>query len=582
MANQKIEDLLNLALNATEEERKKSENLGVGYDDISRTWEIIVKYAGDIMSLAPAYPGITIVPLLGQYAIVRIMENQLEDFSNEEQITYVEKSKQLVFSVVQGRIASCINPVQSPPLGLTGEGVLAAVIDSGIDFTHPDFRNEDGTTRIEALWDQSIPGSPPEGYQIGTLYSRDQIDQALQMSDSAERADIVGSRDSSGHGTAVAGIMAGNGRSSGNVNRGVAPRSDLLVVKLGTPERQGFPRTTELMQGLDFVLRKAMDLGKPVAVNISFGNSYGSHDGNSLLESYINTVSQIWKNSIAIAAGNDAASAGHFSTVVAAGKLVDINLAVGAYESVLNVQIWKYYGDEMDIEIVNPSGQSSGAIKKILGPQRFTLGDTEILLYYGEPSPYNQAQEIYIDFLPDDSYVTEGIWNIRLVSHRIIQGNVEMWLPTAGVLNRNTGFLLPVQELTVTIPGTAENAITTGAYDAWLDYYADFSGRGYTGAFGRVKPDLAAPGVNITTTAAGGGYTEMSGTSFAAPFVAGAAALLMEYGIVRGRDPYLYGEKLKAYLLAGARPLRGITKYPDIRVGYGALCLADSIPGYWK
>lgn len=582
MANQKIEDLLNLALNATEEERKKSENLGVGYDDISRTWEIIVKYAGDIMSLAPAYPGITIVPLLGQYAIVRIMENQLEDFSNEEQITYVEKSKQLVFSVVQGRIASCINPVQAPPLGLTGEGVLAAVIDSGIDFTHPDFRNEDGTTRIEALWDQSIPGSPPEGYQIGTLYSRDQIDQALQMSDPAERAAIVGSRDSSGHGTAVAGIMAGNGRSSGNVNRGVAPGSDLLVVKLGTPERQGFPRTTELMQGLDFVLRKAMDLGKPVAVNISFGNSYGSHDGNSLLESYINTVSQIWKNSIAIAAGNDAASAGHFSTVVAAGKPVDINLAVGVYESVLNVQIWKYYGDEMDIEIVNPSGQSSGAIKKILGPQRFTLGDTEILLYYGEPSPYNQAQEIYIDFLPDDSYVTEGIWNIRLVPHRIIQGDVEMWLPTAGVLNRNTGFLLPVQELTVTIPGTAENAITTGAYDAWLDYYADFSGRGYTGAFGRVKPDLAAPGVNITTTAAGGGYTEMSGTSFAAPFAAGAAALLMEYGIVRGRDPYLYGEKLKAYLLAGARPLRGITKYPDIRVGYGALCLTDSIPGYWK
>lgn len=582
MANQKIEDLLNLALNATEEERKKSENLGVGYDDISRTWEIIVKYAGDIMSLAPAYPGITIVPLLGQYAIVRIMENQLEDFSNEEQITYVEKSKQLVFSVVQGRIASCINPVQAPPLGLTGEGVLAAVIDSGIDFTHPDFRNEDGTTRIEALWDQSIPGSPPEGYQIGTLYSRDQIDQALQMSDPAERAAIVGSRDSSGHGTAVAGIMAGNGRSSGNVNRGVAPGSDLLVVKLGTPERQGFPRTTELMQGLDFVLCKAMDLGKPVAVNISFGNSYGSHDGNSLLESYINTVSQIWKNSIAIAAGNDAASAGHFSTVVAAGKPVDINLAVGAYESVLNVQIWKYYGDEMDIEIVNPSGQSSGAIKKILGPQRFTLGDTEILLYYGEPSPYNQAQEIYIDFLPDDSYVTEGIWNIRLVPHRIIQGDVEMWLPTAGVLNRNTGFLLPVQELTVTIPGTAENAITTGAYDAWLDYYADFSGRGYIGAFGRVKPDLAAPGVNITTTAAGGGYTEMSGTSFAAPFVAGAAALLMEYGIVRGRDPYLYGEKLKAYLLAGARPLRGITKYPDIRVGYGALCLTDSIPGYWK
>ncbi len=577
MANQKIEDLLNLALSATEEERQKSENLNIGYDGGSRTWEIIVKYVGDIMSLAPSYPGIDIVPLLGQYAIIRIAENQLEDFSNEELITYIEKSKQLVFSVAQGRIASCINPVQAMPLGLTGAGVLAAVIDSGIDYGHPDFRNEDGTTRIEALWDQTISGRPPEGYRIGTLYTREQINQALQAADPEERMTIVSSRDISGHGTAVAGIMAGNGRSSGNINRGVAPGSDLLVVKLGTSEKQGFPRTTELMQGLDFVLRKAMELGKPVAVNISFGNSYGSHDGNSLLESYINTVSQIWKNSIAIAAGNDASSSGHFSAVITSGKTLDVTLTVGAYESVLNVQIWKNYGDEMDIEIVSPSGNSSGTIKKILGPQRFTLGDTEILLYYGEPSPYNQAQEIYIDFLPENGYVTEGLWNIRLVSGRVVQGNIEMWLPTAGVLNRQTGFLLPVQELTVTIPGTAENAVTVGAYDAWLDYYADFSGRGYIGAFGRVKPDLAAPGVNIITTAAGGGYTELSGTSFAAPFVAGSAALLMEYGIVRGRDPYLYGEKLKAYLIAGARPLRGIMEYPDIRVGYGALCVANSL-----
>lgn len=579
MADQKMEDLLNLAVDATEEEREKSENLGVGYDPQSQTWEIIVKYTGDIMALVSIYPGVVIVPLLGQYAIVRIAENQLEDFSNEEVITYIEKSKQLVFSVVQGRIASCINPVQALPLRLTGAGVLSAIIDSGIDFAHPDFRNEDGTTRIAALWDQTVGGIPPEGYRIGTLYTREQINEALQAATAEERMTIVQSRDISGHGTGVAGIMAGNGRSSGGVNRGVAPESELLVVKMGTPDRGGFPRTTELMQGLDFVIREAIRLEKPVAVNISFGNSYGSHDGNSLLESYINTVSQIWKNSIVIAAGNDAASAGHFSAVVTAGKTLDVSLGVGGYESVLNVQIWKYYGDEMDIEIVDPSGESSGMLKKILGPQRFNLGTTRILLYYGEPSPYNMSQEIYIDFLPDDRYVTEGIWTIRLVPHGIVRGNIEMWLPTAGVLNRSTGFLQPMPELTITIPGTAEKAITVGAYDAYLDYYADFSGRGFTGAFGRVKPELAAPGVNITTTAVGGGYTAMSGTSFAAPFVAGSAALLMEYGIVRNRDPYLYGDKLKAYLLSGARPLRGIGTYPDIRVGFGALCLADSLPG---
>ena len=153
-----------------------------------------------------------------------------------------------------------------------------------------------------------------------------------------------------------------------------------------------------------------------------------------------------------------------------------------------------------------------------------------------------------------------------------------MWLPTSGILNRNTGFLRPDPDLTITVSGTAEKAVTVGAYNAWLDDYADFSGRGYIGAFGRVKPELAAPGVNITTTAAGGGYTVVSGTSFAAPFVTGSAALLMEYGIVRKNDPYLYGDKLKAYLLAGARSLRGISVYPDIRVGYGALCTAKSLP----
>lgn len=578
MADQKIENLLNLAAGSTNSEKEKSENLGVGFNPQTDTWEIIVKYTGDILVLEERYPGIRIVPLLGQYAIVTIAEDQLEDFSNEEVITYIEKSKQLVFSVVQGRIASCINPVQASPLQLTGKGVLTAVIDSGIDYTHRDFRNTDGTTRIYALWDQTVDGTPPEGYDRGTLYTMEAINRVLAAETVSERKQILPSEDRNGHGTAVAGIMAGNGSSSSGTNRGVAPESELLVVKMGTSNSRGFPRTTELMLGLDFVIREAVRVGKPVAVNISFGNSYGAHDGTSLLESYINTVSQLWKTSIVIAAGNDAVSAGHFSGVMTTGKVLDADLSVSEYERSLNVQIWKYYGDEADIELISPSGESSGAIKKILGTQRFRLGDTEILLYYGEPAPYSQNQEIYIDFIPVNQYITEGIWIIRLRPGRIVQGNVEMWLPTAGVLNRNTGFLQSEPDLTITVPGTAERAITVGAYDVWLDDYADFSGRGYIGAFGRVKPELAAPGVNVTTTAAGGGYTVVSGTSFAAPFVTGSAALLMEYGIVRKNDPYLYGDKLKAYLLAGARPLRGITNYPDIRVGFGALCLSSSLP----
>lgn len=578
MPDQKIENLLNLAADSTNSEKEKSENLGVGFDSQTDTWEIIVKYTGDILALESRYSGIRIVPLLGQYAIAVIRQNQLKDFSNEEVITYIEKSKQLVFSVSFGRSVSCINPVQAPPLQLTGEGVLTAIIDSGIDYTHRDFRNPDGTTRIHALWDQTAQGRPPEGYDRGVLYTMMDINRALSAETTEERKRIVPSEDRNGHGTAAAGIMAGNGSSSGGINRGTAPGSELLVVKMGAANNRGFPRTTELMLGLDFVIREAIQAGKPVAVNISFGNSYGAHDGESLLESYINAVSQMWKCSIVIAAGNDAASAGHFSSVMTSGQNLNVDISVSEYEPTLNIQIWKYYGDEAAIEIISPSGESSGAIRRILGTQRFPLGNTEVLLYYGEPAPYSSDQEIYVDLVPREQYITEGIWTVRLLPGKITRGNIQMWLPTAGILNRNTGFLRPDPDLTITVPGTAERAVTAGAYNAWLDDYADFSGRGYIGAFGRVKPELAAPGVNITTTAVGGGYTVVSGTSFAAPFVTGSAALLMEYGIVRGNDPYLYGDKLKAYLLAGARPLRGIGNYPDIRVGYGALCAAQSLP----
>ena len=121
--------------------------------------------------------------------------------------------------------------------------------------------------------------------------------------------------------------------------------------------------------------------------------------------------------------------------------------------------------------------------------------------------------------------------------------------------------------------------VTVGAYDALANAYADFSGRG--GRNGIQKPDLVAPGVEILTATPGGGYASRTGTSFAVPFVTGAAALLMQYGIVDGNDPYLYGEKVKAYLRRGATPLPGIQKYPDERAGYGALCIADSFPAYF-
>ena len=196
-------------------------------------------------------------------------------------------------------------------------------------------------------------------------------------------------------------------------------------------------------------------------------------------------------------------------------------------------------------------------------------------MYYGEPSPYNPYQEIYLDFIPVGSYIDDGIWKIRLTPIRITDGAFDMWLPAGNVLNSGTGFLNPVEETTLTIPSTATKVITVGAYDARFDQAAAFSGRGYTRATNQVKPDLVAPGVEIMSCAPGGGYQVRTGTSMATPFVTGSAALLMQWGITDGNDAYLYGEKMKAYLIRGARKLPGFTAYPNPVLGDNGIIVSS-------
>lgn len=591
--SQKIENMLNLALDATETEREKSLDLDVGYNPIDREWDLILKYSGSLDAVRNI--AVSVTELTNSYAIITILESKIAALAEIPEVDYIEKPKRLYFQVRNGKRVSCINEVQktlfsvwremssknrlddrSGNVTLYGNGVLIGVIDSGIDVTLPDFQYPDGTSRIRAFWDQSVPGNPPEGYMSGTEYTQEQINAALAATSRGVQEQILQSRDASGHGTAVAGIAAGSGE-----YQGVAPASELIVVKMASPRADGFPRTTELMQGVDYVIRKALEFGMPVAVNLSFGNTYGSHDGTSLIERFLDDISDYWKNVICVGSGNEGNSAGHVSGMVAENQETVIEIGVQMNEPSLNVQIWKSYVDEIDISLQSPSGVRVGPITEVLGTQRFALGSTEILLYYGEPSPYSVRQEIFLEFLPRQSYVDAGVWKIILTPRRIVEGIYQMWLPSQGTLNVGTAFLRPSSQLTLTIPSTASRVVTVGAYDPLTFIYADFSGRGLMGdsvGIATLKPDLAAPGVRITAPAVGGGYAEVTGTSFAVPFVTGAAALLMEWGIIDGNDPYLYGEKVKAYLQRGAKELPGFWKYPNNQVGYGALCVRDSIP----
>ena len=575
MDNSKIENMLNLALDATPGERARSLNLDVGFDGEENTWELIVKYSGSLSRLEEE--GIRVTELLNEYAVLVVPESGIGRLAEVPEIEYIEKPKRLFFAAEQGRTASCVTGVQNARYDLYGDGVLVAVLDSGVDYTHPDFRNEDGTTRILALWDQTIPGRPPAGYRIGTEYTKEQIDEALAQSDPVRRRELVPSTDASGHGTRVLGIAAGNGRAGGIRYRGVAPRSSILVVKLGVPRTDSFPRTTELMQALDYCIRKAMEYSLPVAVNISFGNTYGAHDGTSLLETYITDMANIWKSVICIGTGNEGYAAGHASDSLQEGEKKRIQLAVGEYEGVLNLQIWKSYLDDISVSLESPGGRSAGFIRNVPGAQRFALEQTDILLYYGEPSPYSQSQEIYLEFLPQTEYVDSGIWTLTLEAREIRNGRFHLWLPSAAVLNANTRFLEPEPYITLTIPSTARRTVAVGAYDSRSRTYADFSGRGDT-RDGRERPILAAPGVDVVTTVPGGGYAAATGTSFATPFVTGAAALLMQWGITDGNDPFLYGEKAAAYLKKGAQPLPAFRAYPNPQIGWGTLCVRESLP----
>lgn len=571
--DEKFENQLNLALDLTEEEREKSEDLNAGYDRETDQWEIIFRYAGALDTISRTQSTV-IEPLSMGYAIAYIKENELDAFSQNEQVIYIEKPKNLLLNRQPSIAASCMLSVKNPPLSLTGRGVFVAVIDTGIDIFHPDFIDENGDTKIYELWDQTVKGNPPEPFLTGNLYTKEQINEALHSKNEKTENERIEnesqnfqSRDRSGHGTHVASICAGK--------NGVAPEAELIIVKLGDTKEKGFPRTTQLMTAVQYVINTASRAGQPAAINISYGHNYGDHRGNSLLEQFVSQIAQQWKCAICIGTGNEGNSGRHKQGKLA-GQTQNILFDMAPFEQNLNLQIWKDFADEFKIQLVSPSG-TAYEITGQQGKIQYSYGNTIVFVYNSCPTPYNVRQEIYFSFIPQEgNYIESGQWNLILTPENIRNGEYQMWLPVSSGSNQETRFLEPDKIFTLTIPSTADNVISVGAYDVRYQAYADFSGRGDQ-KFCVNKPDLAAPGVGILAAAPEGGESILSGTSMAAPFVTGSAALLMEWGIIRGNDPYLYGERIKAYFHKGARKMNGFLEYPNNEIGYGKLCVAASL-----
>ena len=536
-------------------------------------WEVIVKYSGDIYRVE-AELGVEVEVLGEGFAIITLPGNQISLLYGYNEIEYIELPKTLTLTLNQSIRTSCISDVHSPErYNLTGKGVLIGVIDSGIDYTHADFRNQDGTSRILSIWDQTVDGNPPYGFRQGTEYDNRQINMALN---SALPLEIVPSEDVVGHGTAVAGIAAGNGRASAGREKGAAPEASLIIVKLGYRGFESFARTTEIMRAFKYILDRAEERAMPVAINLSFGTNDGSHDGSSLFETYINAAAQRWKSVIVVATGNEGIAAHHFSGEVTRAQTVDVNFVIAEQLTSLYLTMWKHFSDTMTLELILPSGSTTGTIDPSQRLTEKSVDGISIRMHYGQPTHYNEDQEIFFQITAQEAAIPQGLWRLRINGVEIVAGRFDIWMPTEEEIGTGTAFTEPDPEITLTIPSTAVNVISVGGYNGALDSAAQFSGRGFTRTTIHAKPDLVAPAVGIVSARAGGGYDSFTGTSMAAPFVTGSAALMMQWGIVLGNDPFLYGQRVKAFLKKGARRNAG-TSYPNPILGYGVLCLRDSM-----
>lgn len=539
--------------------------------DGNQNIEVIVKYYGDILRLEMEL-GVDVELLNENYAIISILPSQVDSLYNYREVEYIEMPKVLTYMLNQELNSTCIRPVQSETgNNLRGKGTIIGIMDSGIDYTHRDFRNADGTSRILYIWDQSITSNPPDGFKIGTEYTNAQINEALAQDNPFA---VIGNLDVIGHGTAVAGVACGNGATSNGLDIGVAPEANIIVVKLGQSRSSSFAKTTEIMRALKYLIDKASGLNMPIAINISFGTNNGAHNGNSLFESYISDMALRWKNVIVVATGNEGGTGQHFYAEIKQGAVINSEFVVPPNMKNIYVTLWKDFVDTFNFEIIAPNGLTTGIIRNVNSLTQFIFNDTILYVDYGSPNHYSVLQEIYL-YIESPKSILEGIWEIRITGVDVVNGSFNIWLPTIAEVG-TTSFLRPNADITLTLPSTSRNILSVGAYNSRNTSIAPFSGKGYTNDIVYIKPDIVAPGVGVMTVRSGGGYDSFSGTSIATPFVTGAAALIMQWGIVEKNDVFLYGEKVKAFLQKGANRVSNVS-YPNRSWGYGTLCLKQTM-----
>lgn len=519
-----------------------------------------------------------------QFAVLHIPMDDLESPMNFSYYTYSAIPKLYSLLDTDSMEASGILPASRiPAFGNQGQGVLIGFVDTGIDYQNPLFRKEDGSSRILGIWDQTLETGAPDpvnGFQAlyGTQYSREEIDQALAAPDPLA---LVPSADENGHGTFLASVAAG-GEDPDQDFTGAAPRASIAMVKLKPAKaylrdfyliREGADayQENDIMMGVAYLLHLARRFSMPLVICLGLGTNQGSHVGKSPLGLYLDDINIYAGIAVITAAGNETGYGHHYRAVTRPEEtLQTVELNVGEKDSGFSMEFWAQDVDIYRVGFISPTGEvvdplpSSTEEENVI---RFLVEQTEITVFSSIVNTATGSQMIFIRFKDP----MPGIWNLTVSSALNITGAFHIWLPSRGFISDTTYFLRPDPDTLVTGPGNSQYALTVSAYDHTTGGVYIHSSRGFSRS-GQIKPELAAPGVNITGAGLRSGFVQRSGTSAAAAHAAGAAAILLHWGILERNDPFMNTSAIKTYLIRGAKRNPALT-YPNREFGYGTLDL---------
>ncbi len=554
----------------------------------SDIYKYLVEYRGDLIGQVKKIPNIYASIINRKYAVISAVGDIINDVKDRiPAILFISYISVFVLEGTSANNVSNIRPIkENPYLNLTGSGVLVGIVDTGIDYMNREFIREDDTTRIEAIWDQSLNhfnwqnmSEPIEYNRVasGKVFFEDQINAAIKLArQGGDPYSIVPSKDEVGHGTNIASIVGARGYDENF--KGIANDCSYVIIKL--KESEFFKKVlaqnqitgisvydySTIVEGFEYLKSYALYRNKPMIIVNAVGATDYSHDGSDLFSRYVDEIASIRGLVFISGCGNEGAAAGHAAGFMNnAGEVVTRELNIPRDMNELYFRIWVRKPNKMALSIISPSGQDTNFIqpKDSRTDFKFIYENTQLNVRNEVSDSITGNQVITIYF----KNIKKGIWKFNLKGVYIVDGRFDIWLPPHKILPPDTVFTEPYPDQTLTASGGTKNVISVAYYNQITNAVMAESGRGFP-LYRIIKPNIAAPGVDINAVGPNDTKVSVSGSTAAASIVAGACALLVQWGIVDGNDREMYSAKIISYLTAGADRSDNI-KYPDKSLGYG-------------